>query len=241
MKKQFLIYKYKVLLAHIMGAIICSFFLISAHWGMTEELPSSLPPDESSSSDLPILLEGMTYGTPYYKDESISLAGPHSLAIGLGWDVSNPYIDIYNLSTEYLYDLDSLFQLGFNGQAFISSTNRYSQILNNQLDLFGFSTSISRPQASAYLIAAMRPLHGRINFFSLQRLPVHLSLKAGPGYRWRQNQKPEPSLFWSFATTIYGSSKWGYQVGVSQEIEFLLRNHPTLFNSRLDAALVRRF
>jgi hypothetical protein len=183
----------------------------------------------------------VTYGELMVRDQLEDTAGPHSLSVSAGYDVTNPYLNTYSGALTYSYDLNSAFALDLEGVGFSADESRYNRRLESELSVFGISADEDRPSYAAFAAGQLKLLQGRVNLLGLKALPFRFSLRAGSGYIWNSDNVRASAGTWGISSKIFFSPHWGAALRFDQDIEEIWAPAENIYRNRLAGALTYVF
>lgn len=185
--------------------------------------------------------ETVTYGDLMLADPQEELASRHSLAVAGGYDVTNPYLNVYNLAVDYGYEWTSLVTVGLEGLVYSASRSRYNERLESELNIHGIEANHDRPQRAAYGWVAFQLLQGRVNLLGWQALPFRFQVRMGSGYLWLANDRRVDSATWGIGPQVYFNPHWGASLRFDQDLESFWSAGENIYRNRLALSLLRVF
>ncbi len=180
----------------------------------------------------------VTYGDLMIEDIANVLGGKNQMQIASGFDVTNPYLNTFNYSLQFLRELGPLFALGFEASTYTSRRSRYNERLTQELAVQGVRANDDRPQAAAFAIGQLRLLQGRVNLLGYSALPFQFNLKAGGGFIWHHESPRTSAATWGFSPELYPTKDWGLSLRYDQDIEQIFSGGDTaIYRQRISVGL----
>jgi hypothetical protein len=141
------------------------------------------------------------------------------LRLGGGYDLSNPYLNIFSLQTSVYYLASADFAYGLEGTAYFSQKRSSTEILEQELNDFGYSVNTLSPEFSAVALFRITPISGLVNFFSSRILSADVSLIGRAGAIAYRTVGLGPVFGFALETHIGISPKLGVHSSIQWDFE----------------------
>ncbi len=179
----------------------------------------------------------VTYGDLMIQDQLEDVAGPHSLSLSGGYDVTNPYLNTYSGALTYEYDLSSAFALNLEAVGYSAEKSRYNRRLENDLQVFGVEANDDRPSYATFASIELKLLQGRVNLLGFKALPFRFGLSAGSGYIWNRENVRISAATWGLGPDVFFSPRWGAGLRFDQDVEGFWSGAENVYRNRLAASV----
>lgn len=118
----------------------------------------------------------------YYAAKSVfSEPKNFEFRLGGGYDLSNPYLNIFSGQATLYWLMNSEFAFGVEGTAYMASKRSSTVALENELSPFGYSVKALSPNYSVIGLFRVTPISGLVNFFSSRIISADVSLIGRAG------------------------------------------------------------
>lgn len=175
-----------------------------------------------------------TYGQLMIEDETANFSRPLAVSLSSGYDVTNPYLNTFNINGTVAWEFHPLFAVGVEALGFISDSSRYNRTLQNDLSVFGVTANEDRPQFASFLILKTKVLSGRVNVFGRGALPFQFNVKLGTGMMWLNSD------MWAVGASTWGlepqmglSERWAVSLRFDQDIQGFASRSPAIYRNRI--------
>lgn len=174
-----------------------------------------------------------TYGQLMIEDQQKPAQTPWEASIISGYDVSNPYLNTFNVGADFLREFHPLFSAGLEAVGFFSNASRFNRTIQNDLNAFGVAANDERPQFESFVVLKTKLLNGRVNLLGRGALPFRLNVKVGTGLLWLNSRPPVGASTWGLESQIGVAELWMFALRFDQDLQGFASRGSAIYRNRI--------
>jgi len=155
----------------------------------------------------------------YEAEKAFSEKSSWEVRLGAGYDLSNPYLNVFSFQGAAYRLLDPTLALGVEATGYASSTRGSTKTIQQELGRNGFLLESLAPQYKVTFAARFTPISGLANLLSQKIVRADLHLLARAGVVQYKTVPLGPVVGLGLETQVGLTPQWGLYGAVFWDIE----------------------
>jgi hypothetical protein len=192
------------------------------HWNFTAYFLTALFVFSSSAiAETDKREEKDSENTQLYYAAKATFAEPKivELRLGGGYDLSNPYLNVFSAQGSVYFLASSEWAFGIEGTKYLSSKRSSTTALENELAAYAYTVKAFEPDYSVIGLVRVTPISGLVNFFSQRILQADISLIGRAGVIQYKTLNLGPVMGLALETHIGISPRFGVHSSIQWDLE----------------------
>ncbi len=141
------------------------------------------------------------------------------LRLGGGYDLSNPYLNVFSAQGSAYFLASSEWAFGIEGTKYLSSKRSSTTALENELSAYAYTVKAFEPDYSVIGLVRVTPISGLVNFFSQRILQADISLVGRAGIIQYKTLNLGPVMGLALETHIGITPRFGVHSSIQWDLE----------------------
>lgn len=156
----------------------------------------------------------------YYAAKSVfSEPKNFEFRLGTGYDLSNPYMNVFSMQASLYWIASGDFAFGFEGTKYFSSKRSSTETLESELSAYGYRVNVLSPSHSMVGLFRVTPISGLVNFFSSAILSADISVVGRFGMVNYEGQGNGPLVGLALETQVGITPTFGIHSSIQWDME----------------------